>query len=222
MRVIVPGSEESRDKIILATNSQTNIPKSSLRATDAIHRQIELYLKQRNIFYDRRKNYYKNQGKSPDTIISIQFLAQTLMSTILQKPNYARARPSTLIDNDHEYKYIFNEDFDLNCYYISSYIGKYVEKTLKKLCPYEKSVINDIIFYVIYVITVREVNSLKITQKDICNIDIHSINNNKILNAANFVFKEYQCFGGNGKVAKGANLISELNTLLSHELKETI
>ncbi len=222
MRVIVPGSEESRDKIILATNSQTNIPKSSLRATDAIHRQIELYLKQRNIFYDRRKNYYKNQGKSPDTIISIQFLAQTLMSTILQKPNYARARPSTLIDNDHEYKYIFNEDFDLNCYYISSYIGKYVEKTLKKLCPYEKSVINDIIFYVIYVITVREVNSLKITQKDICNIDIHSINNNKILNAANFVFKEYQRLGGNGKVAKGANLISELNTLLSHELKETI
>ena len=96
------------------------------------------------------------------------------------------------------------------------------KKTLKKLCPYEKSVINDIIFYVIYVITVREVNSLKITQKDICNIDIHSINNNKILNAANFVFKEYQRLGGNGKVAKGANLISELNTLLSHELKETI
>ena len=61
MRVIVPGSEESRDKIILATNSQTNIPKSSLRATDAIHRQIELYLKQRNIFYDRRKNYYKSR-----------------------------------------------------------------------------------------------------------------------------------------------------------------
>ena len=63
VRVIVPDSEESRDKIILATNSQTNIPKASLRATDSIHRQIEMYLRNRNLYYDRRKNYYKNQGK---------------------------------------------------------------------------------------------------------------------------------------------------------------
>jgi len=41
IRVIVPESEETRDKIIRATNSQTPIPKASLRATDLIHRQIE-------------------------------------------------------------------------------------------------------------------------------------------------------------------------------------
>ena len=37
VRIIVPESENSRDKIILATNNQTNIPKSSLRANDPIH-----------------------------------------------------------------------------------------------------------------------------------------------------------------------------------------
>jgi hypothetical protein len=37
IRVIVPESEETRDRIIRATNSQTPIPKSSLRATDQVH-----------------------------------------------------------------------------------------------------------------------------------------------------------------------------------------
>ena len=61
IRIIVPESEEIRDKIILATNNQTNIPKSSLRANDPIHWQIELFFKGRGMYYDRRKNYYKNQ-----------------------------------------------------------------------------------------------------------------------------------------------------------------
>ena len=55
IRVIVPEDEETRDRIIRATNSQTPIPKSSLRATDYIHRNIEEYFKPRNLFYDRRK-----------------------------------------------------------------------------------------------------------------------------------------------------------------------
>ena len=63
MRFIVPGSEEVRDDIIFATNNQTNIPKSSLRVTDAIHLQIEMYCKSRGLYYDRRKNYYKNLKK---------------------------------------------------------------------------------------------------------------------------------------------------------------
>ena len=46
-----------RDDIIFATNNQTNIPKSSLRVTDAIHLQIEMYCKTRGLYYDRRKNY---------------------------------------------------------------------------------------------------------------------------------------------------------------------
>ena len=50
IRVIVPETEETRDKIIRATNSQTAIPKSSLRATDSIHRQIEDYLKPRGLY----------------------------------------------------------------------------------------------------------------------------------------------------------------------------
>lgn len=78
VRVIVPEGEESRDKIIRATNSQTPIPKASLRATDAIHRDIEDYFKPRGLYYDRRKNFYKNEGKKPTDIVSIPFFGSML------------------------------------------------------------------------------------------------------------------------------------------------
>ena len=50
VRVIVPSSEKARDDIIFATNNQTNIPKSSLRVTDTIHLQIEMYMNSRGLY----------------------------------------------------------------------------------------------------------------------------------------------------------------------------
>jgi len=76
VRVIVTEDAESRDRIIRATNSQTDIPSASLRATDKIHRDIEDFFATRGLFYDRRKNFYKNQGKPVRKIVSIGFLAQ--------------------------------------------------------------------------------------------------------------------------------------------------
>ena len=58
VRIIVPSTETVRDDIILATNNQTSIPKSSLRVSDSIHWQIEMFFKQRGLFYDRRKTLY--------------------------------------------------------------------------------------------------------------------------------------------------------------------
>lgn len=108
VRVIVPETEESRDKIIRATNSQTPIPKASLRATDSIHRDIEDYLKPRGLYYDRRKNHYKNEGKKPSEIVGLSFLAQCLMAITMQKPDFARARPSTLLEDDSSYEKLYN------------------------------------------------------------------------------------------------------------------
>jgi hypothetical protein len=69
VRVIVPTKPESRDRVIKATNSQTNIPPASLRATDKIHRDIEEHLRPYSLFYDRRKNLHKNEGRPIDQIV---------------------------------------------------------------------------------------------------------------------------------------------------------
>lgn len=80
VRVIVPTGSESLDRIIKATNSQTKIPDASLRATEKIHRDIGDYFKTEYLFYERRKNSYKNGNKPHDKIINIPHLAPSVMS----------------------------------------------------------------------------------------------------------------------------------------------
>lgn len=131
VRVICEEDEEARDRIIRATNSQTSIPPASLRSSDEIHRNIEDFLKANGFYYDRKKNYYKNQGIPVAKIISIPYMAQAMMAIILQKPDSARARPSTLINSDAEYKKIFSLAKPIDIYLKVVQIMKAVETFLK-------------------------------------------------------------------------------------------
>jgi AIPR protein len=110
VRVIVETDREKRDEIIRATNRQTAVTHSSFRATEAIHREIEDYLLTLGYFYDRRKNFYKREGKPADKIISIDRLAQAVLSVLLPEPHTARGRPTTAIKDDNDYKRIFSSD----------------------------------------------------------------------------------------------------------------
>ena len=130
VRVIVPNASESRDRIIKATNSQTAIPPASLRATDRIHRDIEEYLKPFGLYYDRRKNYYKNEGKPINRIVGIPQMAQAVMAVVLQKPDTARARPSSLMKRDEEYKKLFNREYPIEIYRACAQIIKLTEEFL--------------------------------------------------------------------------------------------
>lgn len=215
VRVIVPQDEDSRDKIIFATNSQTSIPKASLRATDSIHRQIELYFKPRDLFYDRRKNYYKNQGKKSTQIVSVSFLAQCLMSIVLQRPDFARARPSTLLTEDQSYSTLYNEHQDLATYYSAAYIGKAVETALKACGQYTTTNKSDIEFYVDYVVCVRLLKKTVISGRELADIDLAQITNTLILGCAKWVNAIYLNLGGTDKTAKGSALIAEIQSQLT-------
>ncbi len=130
IRVVVPNAAESRDRIIKATNSQTAIPPASLRATDRIHRDIEQYLRSFGLYYDRRKNFYKNEGKPIGRIVSIPQLAQAVMAIVLRQPDNARARPSSLIKRDDEYQRLFSPTYPIEIYLASAQVIKQVETFL--------------------------------------------------------------------------------------------
>lgn len=213
VRVIVPESEETRDRIIRATNSQTSIPKSSLRVTDPIHRQIEDYMKPRGLFYDRRKNYYKNEGKKPREIISVSFLAQCLMSVLVQKPDFARARPSTLLDDENVYNKLYNMNNDLNTYYVISYLGRETELKLKLSGTYSSAEINDIRFYVLYAVCVKLTGQIRPTNRIIAALTLDDVEQ-IIATSIDLVFSLYKSLGGNEKIAKGNDLTSRLKVEL--------
>lgn len=219
VRVIVPESENSRDKIIRATNSQTTIPKASLRATDPIHRDIEDYFKPRGIYYDRRKNYYKNEGKKHTEIVTLPFLSQCVMAITLQKPDFARARPSTLLEDNTAYNKLYNRENDVKAYYIAAIIGKKVEIFIKCLDEISTSDKNNIKFYIAYVLACVLTNSQYPSFSSLANLDYKEIDNEIISIAYKVVIDKYQEMGGGDKLSKGPELIKELKSNVVKLLK---
>lgn len=116
VKIIIKDEPEVIDKVIKASNFQTPIAISSLKATDLFQREIEDYFKKNDLFYDRRKGFYKNTGKSPDKIVSIPFLAQAIISIIHKEPDFARARPSSLLKKENDYQKVFNNKVPLTTY----------------------------------------------------------------------------------------------------------
>lgn len=214
VRIIVPDSEESRDNIIFATNNQTNIPKASLRVTDPIHLQIELYLKGRGLFYDRRKNHYKNQGRKTNEIIGVSFLGQCLITLFLKKPDYARARPSTLLTDDQTYKILYEDNQDLEVFYKCALLGKRIQANVKKTVEYSSAEKSDILFYLLYGVVANKLHKNSIEVQDIKNFDIDSITDQEIDEIRNEIYSVYKENGGNGRVAKSSEFVNKVDEIL--------
>ena len=131
VKIIVTEDAETRDKIIRATNRQTGIPPASFRANEKVQRDIEDFFKDHSLYYDRRKNYYKNMGKPTGQIISIFHLAQSVMAIMLREPYSARAKPSSLIKKDSDYRRVFSEETDLEAYLFCARTMKNLEKFIR-------------------------------------------------------------------------------------------
>ncbi|EOS41673.1 hypothetical protein C809_04108 [Lachnospiraceae bacterium MD335] len=214
IRVIVPASEESRDNIIFATNNQTNIPKSSLRVTDTIHLQIEMYFKSRGLYYDRRKNYYKNQKKKAADIVGVSFLAQCLISIFLRKPDFARARPSTLLTDDETYKKLYESNADLEVYYKTALLGKKVQTNLAKTSEMTSAERNDVLYYLLYGVSAKIFCKKDITFLDVKSMNMDIVTDDLINELKIVIYAKYKELGGNGRVAKSDTFITEIDNIL--------
>lgn len=212
IRVVKTKDEKSRLRVIKATNSQTNIPSASLRATDPIHRDIEDYLLAKGFYYDRRKNYHKNQMRPINKIISIPFLAQIVMSTLQQKPDYARARPSTLIKNNSDYEAIFNDRIPIDLYYKLSYVHLSIEAALKNFDnpKLTRSQIGDIRFHVTMYAVCKITKNKVPRAQEIVNINLGGLTEEVMNEAIENTFIVYDAMGGTNAVAKGREFVKEL------------
>jgi len=119
VKVIINNNKEIIDNIIASTNSQNPVSATLLRATEPIQRNLELFFLNEGYYYDRRKNYYKNQGKPSTKIFSIQLTAQSIEAIVFDDPHTARSRPTSLLKAENTYNKIFdpNKNFRgyLNC-----------------------------------------------------------------------------------------------------------
>lgn len=210
LRVIVATDAQSRDRIIKATNSQTQIPTASLRATEKIHRDIEAHLAPYSIFYDRRKNSQKQLGRPVESIVSIGALAQSIMSIVLQRPDDARARPSSLIKRDEDYSQIFSHEIPIDAYLIAAKLSKQAHSYLKireDLAPKDRT---NLLFYIAMVTSAILTNKAAPRVADIAAIDLSAINPASIQVSASVVEPIYRNLGANDQVSKGPSLLAAL------------
>ncbi|MFB0612204.1 AIPR family protein [Aurantiacibacter poecillastricola] len=213
VKVLPSASPAARDRVIKATNSQTNVPPASLRASDNIHLDIEDALRNDGFFYDRRKNLYRNEGKPRDKIIGISELAQAVMATMLARPNDARARPSNLIKSDTEYKKLFNRKYNLKMYSTVAAVRKLVEEWFRQNTPCDRADRNNVLFYVLLRVCSKITNRVKPNSKALAEMDVEKSTDRVIQSAFNEVWKIYQKHGGDARAAKGSEMVKEVIAL---------
>ncbi|MEU3599216.1 AIPR family protein [Streptomyces sp. NPDC006798] len=115
--VVAPESGTARDRIIRATNSQTQLPAGALRATESIQKDIEESLAYTGGYrYERRASHYRNLGLPLDRIVTMARLAREFTSFVLREPHTALRHSDELLLNEQYYGQIFSTRHDLDIY----------------------------------------------------------------------------------------------------------
>jgi hypothetical protein len=130
VKIVVTQDPEVRDRIIKATNYQTGVELSSLRATEKIQRDIEEILLKENWYYDRRKNFHKNQGRPIQRIVSPVYLASCIVALAHKDPSRAARLRSKFMRIDEQYNAIFDPTLDIRIYPIVLNVLKTVEHSI--------------------------------------------------------------------------------------------
>lgn len=211
VRVVQTDTDIIRDAIIKATNSQTRIKASSLRATEEIQRRIEDYLKIKSIYYDRRKNYYKNRGKPGSQIIGIDRLAQAVMSILLQRPDSARARPGTIIKDDDQYTKMFSVNYDMGLYEACAQLNFIVEKYFRHNRKSIDSIYrNNLRFHTMMVLAWNLLGTKSTSHNTISGIEMPGANDSSVSQAFDWVRQRFDETGAEDSTAKDNSFVEVL------------
>jgi len=207
VRVIKTQKPETRDRIIKATNNQTQIPSPWLHATEEVHRHIELYFKSHDFFYDRRKNFYKNQGIAADKIITIPWLGPAIMSIALSRPNDARARPTTFLNN--AYRQVFSKTYQPDLYLNCARLMRRVETFLQSK-NLARTTQNNIEFHMaMYTASVMLSHPGPLREK-VKDINLEHLTTTVLEDGYQRTYKEYRRLGATDQIAKGPKFVEKL------------
>jgi AIPR protein len=211
VRVIVTQDSEVADKIIRATNSQIYIPPAQLKATEKIHRDIEDFMKKYDLYYDRRKNHYKMQGKPISRIVGILELAQAVMAAALGRPADARARPSTVLNNESDYNQLFNEKYPITLYPQATLLLRRSEGYLYDAAKgIQRKDQNNLRFYLMRRALIEVSKKKKPGVQDLADLKDSDFTDKVMDSAFAVVYAAYQKLGATDQVAKGVDLEKEI------------
>ncbi|MES2904107.1 MAG: AIPR family protein [Pseudomonadota bacterium] len=204
VKVIRTDDDDTRDRIIRATNSQNAVSVAMLRATDPFQRQIEEFILPRDLYYERRKNYYSNRGRPSRKIVSLTFMTQAALTFLEFRPDDARARPSNPLKREDEYRQLVNTDIPLDAFYKAVKICREVELYLREHEELAAKEVNNLRFYVAMVGGWVLADSSDPSTGDIAALNLILLNADVMGRAYRFVNASYRRLGADDDVVKGA------------------
>lgn len=135
IKIIVSNDGGTRDAIIRATNNQTTVEPASLHATDKIQRDIEDIFRNHSFVYERRKNYYVNDGVHGAKIITPLYLAGGSVALLRKQVWLAPKLKSKSIRKDSSYQIIFDASAPLEVWPAIATILKSIDVHLESIRP---------------------------------------------------------------------------------------
>jgi hypothetical protein len=135
VKVIISKDEDIRDAIIRATNNQTDVELASLHATDKMQRDIEDVLLRHGLCYERRKNYYANQGHTPAELVTPLYAAAGYVALVMKAPHKAASLRARFMRSQESYEAVFSNKVPLTVWPKIVHILKRVDAELDILRP---------------------------------------------------------------------------------------
>lgn len=178
VKVIVTKNKEMCDEIIRATNNQTDVELASLHATDPIQRDIEDIMLRYGLYYERRKNYYANQGHKPSELVTPLYAAAGFIALILKAPNKSTSLKSKFMRKKVLYDAVFNDNAHLQAWPIIVKVLKKVDTLLESIRPTGKATDNFLKRwrYIIALILIsKEFKKFSFNSKELATFDIEII-----------------------------------------------
>jgi hypothetical protein len=209
VRIIASTDSTTQDSIIRATNSQTGMGPASLWATDPIHRDLEKLFPSSGLYYDRRKNYWRNRDIAITKIVSIQDLAQSIISMVLRAPDDARARPSKYFKQKNRalYQKVFAPWFPIDIYTACATTRKRAEVYLRTV-EADSRHRNNLLFYVLLTVGCLATKSRAPQPKTLAKyLTAVPVSDNLLKEALDIVRPLYERLGADDKAAKGPELV---------------
>jgi len=178
-------------------------------------------LRPRGLFYDRRKNPYKSEGKPIEKIVSIPHLAQAMMAMALRRSNDAFARPSSLLERNEEYDQVFSRDYPIALYLTCAMIMKRVDQIVRAdAARLDSKDQTNLRFYVAMDVACTAAAKAAPTPADVAGIAIAGITDADIIVAKDCVLAMYRSLGQSDQTAKGTGTWPLGSRPLNREDKE--
>lgn len=189
IKVVSSEVDSIRDKIIQATNNQTPVELKSLYATDKIQQDIEESLKSFGLFYERRVNYYMNQGCDRDKIYDMMYLAGGCVSLLLKAPEKASELKQKIFKDYDKYNEIFNPDYNIKVWPIMALLLRKIDTILINSDSFQRMVwstnkrLKKARYLVALIVTGRIFNTYNFSSNTLSSLDLSLVDESLILEA---------------------------------------